>query len=214
MTAQGQQRAKQDRSVKTQEHILDAAVSVLTTEGYAGATTLRIQSEAGVSRGRLLHHYPSRDDLLVAAVHHLAAARMDGLRERDSWPDDPGARIDEAIETMWFSHQQSYFWASTELWLAARHDERLRAALAPHERTLGKVVRATVDSFFGAELSAVAAYPDVVDILLGSMRGTALTYSFTGGTPETEPQLESWKRLARTLLLVEATPAAGYNSRH
>lgn len=197
-------RHQQARSLKTQEQILDAAVDVLSTEGYGKATTLRIQEAAEVSRGRLLHHYPSRDELLAAAVHHLAAARMDALTVRTRWPEDRASRIDLAIEVMWSTHQQSYFWASTELWVAARHNERLQSLLAPQERTLGRYIRSIVDGFFGAEITAMPNYPMLIEILLASMRGTALTYALTRGEPRTEPQLENWKRTAAILLAPEA----------
>jgi len=51
-------------------------VACLVESGYSGATTLQIQARAGVSRGRLLHHFPSRDELLVAASRHLATERL------------------------------------------------------------------------------------------------------------------------------------------
>ena len=70
-----QARRPQRRGIAVQERILDAAVRALVEHGYAGTSTLRIQEIAEVSRGSLLHQFPSRDALLVAAVQHLAEAR-------------------------------------------------------------------------------------------------------------------------------------------
>ena len=67
---------REERTATSRARILEAAVACLVESGYAGATTLRIQARAGVSRGRLLHHFPSRDQLLVAASHHLATERL------------------------------------------------------------------------------------------------------------------------------------------
>src|ERR1700710_2263412 len=97
----GPRRAVQERSRDTQARILDSAVTALVLHGYSGATTLRIQEIAGVTRGRLLHHYPSRDDLLVAAVSHLTAARMQDLALDEQWPAGEPDRIDVAIDRMW-----------------------------------------------------------------------------------------------------------------
>ncbi|WP_461186657.1 TetR/AcrR family transcriptional regulator [Arthrobacter sp. Z4-13] len=193
-------RAVQERSVKTRTQILNAAITVLTTDGYAGATTTRIQEAAGVSRGRLLHHFPSRNELLVAAVQRLATTRMGLLQQRSIWPDRPADRLDAAIEAMWETHQQSYFWASTELWIAARHDEQLLAVLLPGERALGQVIQDTVRSFFGPQLSALPNYQALANLLLTSMRGTALTYALTGAPAATEPAVDEWKQVARCLL--------------
>ena len=53
-------RSRSERTADSRLLILDAAVACLVEEGYAGASTLAVQARAGVSRGRLLHHFPSR----------------------------------------------------------------------------------------------------------------------------------------------------------
>ncbi|WP_045824062.1 TetR/AcrR family transcriptional regulator [Williamsia herbipolensis] len=196
-------RPEQERSRQAKRRILDAAVRVLVDEGYAHATTLRIQKEAGISRGGLLHHFPSRDELLVAAVHHLAAERVADLGSRTDWPDDPRDRIAEAVATMWATYAQPYFWASVELWVAARSHEGLREALLPEERAMGAMVRASTDTFFGDDLAAHSDYPMVREVLNTSMRGVALTYAIERRDPADDPHLGSWVALAEAALLSE-----------
>jgi len=196
----GERRSREQRTSDSRQRILDAAVGCLVDSGYAGTTTLTIQARAGVSRGRLLHHFPSKETLLVAAAQHLAATRFasDGLAAADL-PDDPVARIDAAVEAMWSTFAQPYFWASVELWTAARTDPALAAALLPAERRLGAAIRQTVDGVFaGADGEH---YPLVREILLTSMRGAALTYGFDPRDHATDPHLEQWKQMARALLL-------------
>lgn len=184
------------RSRATQQHILDAAVEVLIELGYSGASTLKIQERAGVSRGRLLHQYPHRDVLLVAAVQHIAEARMDESPDDREWPSDPRNRLLAAVDAMWANYHQGYFWAATELWLASRHNSKLAETLAPKEQALGKVIRSVTDKMFGAGLSAHPRYPELREILNTSMRGVALTHSFDPRDPLSDPHLESWKTLA------------------
>lgn len=194
-------RATQARSRTTQERILQAAVAALVDGGYSGATTLRIQEIAGVTRGRLLHHYPSRDDLLVAAVAHLTEARMSDLAADVKWPSDPVERIDLIVDRMWETFRQPYFWASTELWLAARANDRLREALQAHERRLSAFILQKLATFFGDELVAHPAYPATRDLLITSMRGTAMTYTFRLFDAADDPHLQTWKDTARYALL-------------
>lgn len=194
-------RAVQERSLSSRRRILDAAVEVLVEEGFANATTVRIQREAGVSRGGLLHHFPSRDALVVAAVHHLAAERVREQGERTDWPDDPAERIAAAVTAMWSTYAQPYFWASVELWVAARSHDDLRAALLPAERELGAMVRASTDAFFGPALAARPLYPRVRELLNTSMRGVALSYAFDPRDPRTDPHLGDWIETAAQLLL-------------
>jgi AcrR family transcriptional regulator len=191
-----------ERTATSRARILDAAVACLVESGYSGATTLRIQARAGVSRGRLLHHFPSRDQLLVAASRHLATERLRRTGERtDGLGGLTGAdRLDRAIELMWDTFAEPHFWAAVELWTAARTNEDLRAALLPEEREVGVAIRAGMDRFYGPELVAHPRYPQVRDLLFTSMRGVGLTYALEHRDPRTEPHLALWKQTARTLL--------------
>lgn len=194
-------RAQQERTKAVRRRILDAAVTVLVEEGYAQATTLRIQEEAGVTRGRLLHHFPSRDELLLAAAHHLATERMSETAVRLVWPTDPGERIDKAIDTMVSTYAQPYFWAATELWIAARSHQELRDELLPAEQALGALIRASTADFFGPELAAHTLYPHVRDMLHTSLRGIALTRSFDPRPRTMTTHAGKLKVLVRQLLL-------------
>lgn len=192
------------RTRLSRQHILDAAVRCLVEYGYSGASTLKIQELAGVSRGRLLHHFPSRDELLVAAVHHLAASRVADLREESmatitADPADP-ARIDQAVDRMWTNFHQPYFWASIELWVAARHNDELRAALRPAERPLNQIIRGALDAMFGPVFAAHPRYRQTRDVLVSSMRGVALTYTFDRRQAARDPHLAQWRDTARALL--------------
>lgn len=194
-------RARQERSRLSRRRILDATVRVLVERGYANTSTLRIQQEAGVSRGALLNHFPSRDALVVAAVQHLAAERIEDLGTRTQWSSDPALRIAEAVDVMWATYSQPYFWASIELWVAARSKEELREALRPEEQATGAKVRSSTDVFFGPHLCAVPGYPMVRELLNTSMRGVAMTYAFAPRDPTTDPHVADWKEVAGRLLL-------------
>lgn len=194
-------RAVQTRTIDVQRRILDAAVEVMLEFGYSGASTVRIQERAGVSRGRLLHHFPSRDALLIAASQHLARARVGELPSDHPWPVDPGERIDAVVDTMAGTFTQGYFWAATELWIAARTHEDLREALLPGERDIARAIRVAMDDFFGPELAARPGYADLREVLFTSLRGMSLTTSFDPREEPTARHVERLKRLARSVLL-------------
>jgi AcrR family transcriptional regulator len=185
--------------------VLDAAVAALFELGYSGASTLEIQRRAGLSRGGLLHQFASRDELLVAAVHHLASVRVAALTDDRDWPPTPLERVDAAVEAMWLQYRQPYFWVSVELWLAARHNPAVRRALGPLERELGESVRASTAAFFGADLAARPGYPPVTEILTTSMRGVGLAYALgPDRNPDLDPHLALWQKIARHHLLDES----------
>ena len=184
--------------------ILDAAVELLVERGYSGTTTVAIQDRAGVTRGRLLHHFPSRDALLVAAAQHLADERIIDMEQWFEQTNDlarsGSARVDHAITLLWNTFRQPYFWAAMELWSAARTDDELRRELADAERRLGRAIQHVVATMFGPVHSSHPAFDDVRELLFSSMRGVALTYAVVQRDPEVDPHLVLWRSMARTML--------------
>lgn len=52
--------------------ILDAAVAVVARDGIANLTLEAVAAQAGMSKGGLLHHFPSKDRLVEAMVERTA----------------------------------------------------------------------------------------------------------------------------------------------
>lgn len=205
------------KTLASRERILDAAVQCLIEHGYAGASTLRIQQVAGVSRGRLLHHFPSRDELLVGAVKHLASTGLGSFAVEHTSAitaaDRDESRIDQAVAQMWTHFQQPYFWASVELWIAARHNESLRDALGPAEDELASSVRVTLDSLFGPYFVAHPNYRMLTNVLVSSMRGSALATTFSDRrSAGSTRQLREWQSTARVLLGVRSQSTVSLDS--
>jgi AcrR family transcriptional regulator len=200
-------RRRGERSADSRALILDAAVNCLAEMGYSDTTTLAIQARAGVSRGRLLHHFPSRDALLVAAAQHLAMNRLlDGERWGSEFPTGAVSdreRVVQATTRCWLTFDQPYFWAAVELWVACRTRPELRETLRPEEHRLGAAIRQTVAAMYGPKLSAHPNFAAVRDLLFTSMRGVALTYTFEPREHVADRHLPIWIDAALRLLEVE-----------
>jgi len=193
-------RAVQERSVRTRERILEAAVECLAEHGYSLTTTVKIQEIAGVSRGRLLHHFPSKEELLAAAVEHLATRNFDLLKEEARRFSNDERRIDQAVELLWSIFDTPFFWAAMELWVAARTDEQLRVALHHEERRLATVIPELAEALFGERYIDSPNFESVLSILVSSMRGEALTMAFAPDDARLEKRLSAWKLMAQELL--------------
>jgi AcrR family transcriptional regulator len=187
----------QKRAWDTRERILAAAVACLAEDGYAATTTSRIQERAGVSRGSLLHQFPARDDLLIAAVQHLAEQRTTEIPTHDA---SGAASIDEAVEAIWATFHGPLFRAAIQLWAAAAHNPDLAAALRPREHELGRRIRGVIAELFGPERASHPDFADLAQVLLTSMRGVALTYTFEQRDHDRDPSLVIWKRYAHRTL--------------
>lgn len=76
----------------TRENILDAATKLLSEHGYAALRVAAVAQAAGVSLGGHLHHFPSKDSLVIAVLERLSArAMLQVMQEaaRASENDDP-----------------------------------------------------------------------------------------------------------------------------
>ena len=186
----------QERGRIAKDAILTAAVDCLLEDGYAATTTLRVQQRAGVSRGKLLHHFPSKRVLIASAVKRLMDDRMDAAQQSD-FPDAPAAedvaaRVEWAVARMWETFFADNFWAAMETWIAARTDPELAGDLVDHERRVLRRVRTTLARSFGEVVAADPGFPRALDLVFTSMRGMALTYTFSGRDHRTEPMLATW----------------------
>lgn len=122
-------RTQAERSAAMRQRLLDATIDCLVTYGYAGTTTHRIAQQAGVTRGAQIHHFRAKEDLVVAAIEHLAHQRaqkaigdLGMIREN---PDTATAILD----FLWSLHQGPFFVATIELWIASRTDRVLAAQI-------------------------------------------------------------------------------------
>ncbi|RDI68073.1 TetR/AcrR family transcriptional regulator [Nocardia pseudobrasiliensis] len=118
-------RTQEQRSAATQTKVMDATIECLREYGYRGTTTLLVAERAGVTRGALLHHYRSREDLVAAAVRYLAVKRVREALEtfgRLTLSEDV---VPQALDLLWRMHQGPVFAAVLELWVAARTDDVL-----------------------------------------------------------------------------------------
>jgi len=64
------------KSASTRLQIVEATLRCFDKLGYFHTTTPAIAEEAGLSRGAMLHHFPSRMDVVRAAIEHLYAKRL------------------------------------------------------------------------------------------------------------------------------------------
>lgn len=96
----------------TRTRILNAAVECLIATGVAGTTTLAVQHRAEVSRGALLHHFPTHASLLAASVAELVrrneravSQSRAGLVRQTVWRQPsrrwPSLRVGRRISRSW-----------------------------------------------------------------------------------------------------------------
>lgn len=138
-TTAAPRRTQEQRSSRTRARLLDATIDCLVEFGYAGTTTPRIAQRAGVTRGAQVHHFGSRDDLMIAAVNRLAERQVArALAEVEELSTD--SPYDALMDLLWDFHQGPLAIAVTELWVAGRTDPQLASAMRRVEPVVNRAL--------------------------------------------------------------------------
>jgi len=138
-----ERKTQEERREQSRSRLLEAAVQCLVEDGYHGTTLTAISRRARLSLGCLQHHFPSREELLIAAVRWLFERRRAEFLEAFSRLPDTDDRVARAIDLLWQVINGDSFLAYLELVVAARTDARLRRALTPLADQLGREVKQT-----------------------------------------------------------------------
>jgi AcrR family transcriptional regulator len=170
--------------------LMEATVDCLVELGWAGTTTTVVSKQAGVSRGAQLHHFPSKQDLVVAAVGHLTERRRDDMRAAAAELPETG-RTRAVLEILSQQFVSPVFFAALELWVAARTDATLRAEVAPLERRVGRETHT-----YAVELLAIdetrGDNRQLVQATLDLLRGLGLAASLSDDAKRRAAVLDSW----------------------
>ncbi|MFB4319859.1 TetR/AcrR family transcriptional regulator [Actinomadura sp. 21ATH] len=76
---------------KRREQLIEATIALVAEHGYAATSLARIAQAAGITKGAVLYHFPSKDAVVAAArTHVLDALVADVGAAVDAAP--PGAR--------------------------------------------------------------------------------------------------------------------------
>jgi AcrR family transcriptional regulator len=191
---------RDDQRLATRARLVDVAVESLVEVGFASTSTMEVQRRAGVSRGTLLHHFPTREELFTAAVHRLVQANLEAMREELAAAPADADPVNRGMWVLRRSSRRPSFGAELELWSAARTDIRLRTALRSAERAARKDLYSMIDEVFGPDISAAPRYPQVVDLTVQLIRGLTVTASLYERAERSEPLIDQWADMVRILL--------------
>ena len=180
-----------ERSRAMRQRLLEATVECLVEHGWSGTSTTLVSQRAGVSRGAQLHHFPTKGALVLAAVAHLSEVRGEELR-RAATGLPPGTQRTRAVLAMLADHFTSpVFAAALELWVAARTDAELRAAVGPLEQRVGREAHRIAVDALGLDESRPGVR-ELVQATLDLVRGLGLANTISDDTARRRKILNAW----------------------
>ena len=190
---------QEQRTRLMRQRLLEATVECLVEHGWSGTSTTLVSQRAGVSRGAQLHHFPTKDALVLAAVEHLTAVRHEEVLDRTADLPTGGGRTRAVLGVLAELFTGPLFVAAAELWMAARTDPALREAVAELETRVGRAThRSTVDAL-GVDES-LPGHRELVQATLDLMRGLGLANLVSDDVARRDRILDHWADTLETTL--------------
>ena len=118
------------KSLRTRKRILDAAMRLFAERGYHASSNADVAEAADLTRGAMLYHFPTREDLVEAAIDHIQQRRTEAF-EAAARDQGHGDVTDQAIDAYWELLHRAPFKAFAELEAVARTDPDLARRIAP-----------------------------------------------------------------------------------
>ena len=197
-------RTQEERSSTTRARLLDATIDCLLELGYAGTTTTEIARRAGVSRGGQLHHFPTKQELVITAVEYLAERRHDEFKQAFARLPAGADRAAAAIDLLWPILSGPTFYVWLELAVAARTDPELRTSVtATTERVMDRVLQTFHEIFPDPPGGKLLAEPP--KFVFALLNGMALDKMLNPDDPALAEHLAVLKALARLVQMPGAS---------
>ena len=167
-------RTQAERSAEMQDKILTATLTCIDNLGLQNASTHDVCKEAAVSRGALLHHYPSRHELLKAAFGKVLDEEVRMLAEFSKNLKPDGTSIRSVVEYVWSRYKGMLFSMTVDYLSLARVDARTLSAAQTEATRFNE----KLDGVWDASLSAVSISVEQRRVLMNQtqclIRGMAL----------------------------------------
>ncbi|GGF96862.1 TetR family transcriptional regulator [Rhodococcoides trifolii] len=182
---------KQDRSRVTRRRLLEATIDSLAQAGWNATTVGVVAERAGVSRGATQHHFPTREDLITAALEYMFDERTDvARREAETIPPGPG-RTKIVVERLVEYYTGPMFKAALQVWTAASADPELRDRIVPLEEKFGRRAHQMAVENLGVDDTDPAVHR-LVQATLDLARGLGLADVLTDDARRRSEVVRAW----------------------
>ena len=180
-----------ERTRAMRQRLLEATIDCLVERGWSGTSTTLVSERAGVSRGAQLHHFPTKNDLVLAAVEHLSETRQDEVASRVAALPSGARRTRAVLEMLAELFTGPLFLAALELWVAARTDPPLRQAVVDLEARVGRTAHRRAVEALGVD-EAQPGTRELVQATLDLVRGLGLADTLSDDAVRRSRILDQW----------------------
>jgi AcrR family transcriptional regulator len=205
MTApQRKRRTQVARSAETRQLLVSTTIECLSELGYARTTSAEIASRAGLSRGAQLHHFGSKQQMVIAAMDHLYHIYVAEFRAAlDNLPagEDPASG---AIQAVWDIMNGPMGHAYLELVATARVEEEFRQPLQDLVARMDSGVDTIFREYFDAAPGTEQMFELVWTAVFSLVEGLVIESIVRPGDPKVEMVIAMVKQFAP--MAIQAKP--------
>jgi AcrR family transcriptional regulator len=158
------------RSAATRRSVLEAAIASLFEHGYGATSTVTVAERAGVSRGAMMHQFPSKADLMTFVVEAVAEEDFELYRTLLADVTAPRERVMAYPLAAWRVLSRPAGVAVLEIFQGSRSDRALARKLAPAQARIERTAKAHLQQEFHRTPSA-----PLMHLVVGAVRGLSIT---------------------------------------
>ena len=203
MTPHPRRLTQAQRSERTRERLIAAAIDALYRFGYPATSTTLVAGLAGVSRGAMLHQFAAKSQLMAAVMETTHQWNVDAYQEALSDRAlSPEARLFALLDAAWMRHSSPGGVAQNEIRAATRSDPELAERVMPVHLRHVEETRAAFARLMGAAGVKDTAVSDaLLTLTVSALRGMALEKALGHGDTRSEAAVLQLKRTLKAMIL-------------
>ncbi|MBR9913005.1 MAG: TetR/AcrR family transcriptional regulator [Gammaproteobacteria bacterium] len=187
------------RTAKMQRRLAEAAFNIIRDGGYVNFRTSAVAKAAGVSQGAQLHHYPTKDDLAVAALEYAYDKAVERFEHNYASIDE----YDDLLELILKDFKDFYFsdsfMVALDILMAGGKDQQLRETLLQMTRNnRQRVERLWLERLIDAGWALTPA-EDALALSHSIVRGFATRALVDNDEATFERLLQRWRQMVNEL---------------
>ncbi|MBJ7470660.1 MAG: TetR/AcrR family transcriptional regulator [Solirubrobacteraceae bacterium] len=166
---------REQQRQNTRRSILEETVACLVEDGYGSLTTRRIAERVGIAQSTLMHHFATREALLVEAVSNLAVSMAETAVAEIGSAGRQGVDHREAVlDQAWTTLTTPEALAAAQLLGAAWSEPELAVALRDLELRIAEIVLTTALAVFPQEATD-PRFATYIDSVFQTIRGLIMS---------------------------------------
>lgn len=186
-------RTQEERSARTRRLLIQAAVHVTREFGYSNLTIAKVAERAGLTNGAMQHHFPSREELVIAVIDAVYPVLEIPFGDFGSQGRTIQERVGAFIDLLWQIYSRPEYLVIWDIAFGTRGDAHLNARLNAYQRDISLRIRKQLAAAF-ADVGLTSRGADqIFSTVISCLRGFALQSVF--GVDQQRSDLEYVKEI-------------------